>query len=225
VRADEARPAASLLKVPLVAALYAAAAAGEIELQSEVRRSELPTSTYPSVLAAFGDDHRFQLRELCKLALITSDNSVADHLLSVVGRRRVNDWLVGEDCQKTVLRVGFSDEELGNSGRRNESTAEESLSMLHLVSSHATYAELGCALENNLRNTRIPLRLPDETPVRHKTGTLLNVVNDVGVILGLHLDLGVAVLSDSEADSAEAGLEIGNMVAKIWAALGESVAW
>jgi len=225
VRADEVRPAASVLKVPLAAAAYAAAAAGELDLEQEVTRSELPESLYPSVLVAVAGGHRFRLGELCRLALITSDNASASHLLRLVGARRVNDWIAAQGCHKTCLEVGFSDEDLGKSARRNVSTAEESLKLVRLVATDERYADLGQALQNNLRSTRIPLRLPDRTPVRHKTGTLLGVVNDVGVIIGRRVDLAVAILSDGEMDGAKSSLEIGDFVGKVWGALGEEVAW
>ncbi len=71
-------------------------------------------------------------------------------------------------------------------------------------------AELRHVLVNNLRNTRISLRLDDEIQVMHKTGTLADVVNDVGVIRGPQVRVAVAYFCDGQADTARTSVEIGD---------------
>ena len=79
------------------------------------------------------------------------------------------------------------------------------------------------ALANSLRNTRIPLRLPDDARALHKTGTLAGVVNDAGVVFGQETDLALAFLCDNQEDGAATSIEIGDCVAQIRGAVGEAV--
>ena len=81
------------------------------------------------------------------------------------------------------------------------------------------------ALSNSLRNTRIPLRLPDGTRVAHKTGTLDGVVNDAGVVYGERTDLALAFLCEGQADPAATSIEIGDCVARLREAVGEDISF
>ncbi len=82
--------------------------------------------------------------------------------------------------------------------------------------------EIARALENNLRGTRIPLRLPDATRAPHKTGTLPGVVCDAGLVFGERSDLALAFLCDHQVDGPRTGVEIGDCVGEIRRALGEA---
>jgi beta-lactamase class A len=76
------RPAASLLKVPLVIAVYDHAQTGQQSLDDLVPRNRLGATAYSSILEAFDEDHAFSIKELCALTLITSDNPATDYLLN-----------------------------------------------------------------------------------------------------------------------------------------------
>jgi beta-lactamase class A len=216
VAADVSRPAASLLKVPLVSAVYAAGG-----LESTVTRSELGSTLFATVLAAFADDHRFSVRELCSLCLVTSDNLVAEYLLERVGIDAVNREAERLAGPGTRLEVGFGDAYLSRNGLVNVTTARESLRMMRILVGDQAYAEIVAALRNSIRNARIPLRLPN-VRVAAKSGTLVGVVNDVGVLFGEETDLAVAFLSEEQPDREATGLEIGECVAEIWQAIGDT---
>jgi beta-lactamase class A len=46
------------------------------------------------------------------------------------------------------------------------------LALLRQLYETECYQPIVQAMRNNLRNTRIPLRLPDTLPIAHKTGSL-----------------------------------------------------
>jgi beta-lactamase class A len=215
VRADIERPGASLLKLPLVAA----ALAGDVERR--VRVEELGRTEYASVLAALDPSRELSVRELCALCLVTSDNPVADHLLELVGIDAVNERAEALGCTGTRMEVGFSDDVLGPAGRANVTTAADAMILVRALADDPV---AGRAMLNSLHNLRIPLRLAEDVRVAHKTGTLLGVANDAGVIYGDSTDLAVAFLCDGEADTAWASIEIGDCVGEIWDALGERTA-
>jgi beta-lactamase class A len=216
-------PAASLVKVPLAMAIYERAAAGEFSLDDRIARRDLGQTAYPSILEVFSRGHVFALRELCGLMLATSDNSASQYLLERIGMRAVNAAAKRMGARSTRIVVGFLDELLGNEGRANVTTANDTVVMLKALASNPTYESLGFAMRNNLRNFRMPLRLPDTLPVAHKTGSLTGVAVDAGIAYGRDIDLAVAFLSDHQPDTARTGLSIGNCMGHLWRALGEDV--
>ena len=220
VRADRVRPGASLLKLPLVGAVLDSVESGRLDGSSRVRVGDLPHTALRSVLAAFDADHELALRELCALCLVTSDNAIAQRLVQLVGADAVNRQAASLGCARTRLAVGFDDSHLGDAGRANVTTAREARTLVTALVRER--GEIARALENNLRGTRIPLRLPDATRAPHKTGTLPGVVCDAGLVFGERSDLAVAFLCEHQADGPRTGVEIGDCVGEVRRALGEA---
>jgi beta-lactamase class A len=209
------RPAASLLKVPLAMAAYDAAERGELDLDARVSRRVLGSTPYSSVLAVLDEDHRFTIRELCGVFLSTSDNPAAEYVLGLVGRAAVNAVLTALGCEGSELRVGFAVDDIGAAGRVNVTTAFDMLRVFQDVAANASRSEMRGALENNLRNSRLPLRLADEARVAHKTGSLEGVVNDVGILPAAHGEIIVAILCDAEPDEPRASVAIGDLASAL----------
>jgi beta-lactamase class A len=223
VRAEVVRPGASLLKLAVVLALEEAHADGALDAERTVAVQDLPLTRFPTILRVLQPDHRLTLRELGGVALATSDNPAADHLLRVVGPDRVARLLTACGCRDTRLEVGFADAELGAAGRRNVTTADDQARLLRRVHGEPAWRGVVTALASSMRNTRLPLLLPDDLVVAHKTGTLLGVTNDAGILYGEAVDLVIAVLTDGQADPPRTNLAIGELARDAWAALGEPV--
>lgn len=218
-------PAASLVKLPLAVAIYEQAAAGKLSLDERVRHAALGSTVYPSILKVFSEDHSFTLKELCGLMLATSDNPTSQYLLGRVGAHCVNAEARRLGARSTRIVVGFLDEFLGVKGRANTTTADDVLSMLKMIAASPSSQDLRVALQNNMRNFRMPLRLPDTLPVAHKTGSLKGVAVDAGICYGRNVDLAVSFLSDHQSDTARTSVSIGDCMGRIWRSLGEDVDW
>ena len=220
-RADEIRPAASLLKLSLVAAVHDAAERGKVDLRRRISRSALPRTAEESVLDALEPEHELSIGELCSLSLVTSDNPAADYLLRVIGKEAVNGLLRDLGLEHTRLRAGFGDEEISAAGRASTTTAREALVLVRRLVGERP--RIGAVLEGNLRKGRIPLRLPEGTRALNKTGTLLGVVNDAGIVYGDETDVAFAFLSEHQADPPRTEIAIGDCVAQVRLAVGEPV--
>ena len=215
VAADAVRPAASFLKLLPALALYDAAARGELDLDSTVPRRELGGTAYPSILEAFEGGRPLALREVCAFSLMTSDNPAAEYLRTLVGPDRIRQICGNLRLSRTAMIVGFTDQELGAVGRHNVSTAREALRIIEHIDSSPRLGELRRFLVNNQRNTRIPVRLEDEIPVMHKTGSLATVVNDVGVIHLPRARIALAYFCANETDTALASIAIGDSALRV----------
>ncbi len=201
VRGDVPRPAASVMKVPLLMAVYRDAARGRIDLARSVAVESLSKTRYVSILAAFDAGRTLSLREVSRLAVITSDNPATVQLQSLTDFAAVNDLLAELGCSAECrMAAGFAEDELGPKNRVNVLTTDACIRIWTALKDDPIYGDLMIALKNNLRNQRIPALLPDEVAVFHKTGSLDGVVNDVGILQDDRVCFGLAFLTDAQSD-------------------------
>jgi beta-lactamase class A len=223
IRGSEPRAAASVMKVPLLMAIYQRARRGELDLARTVPVETFGTTRYVSVLAAFDAGHALSLREVCRLALITSDNPLVVHLQSLVDFAAVNRLLAEIGCGAPCrMAAGFTDPELGPANRVNILTADAAAHLFAVLRSDPTYADLMTGLKNNLRNNRMPALLPDEAAVFHKTGSLDGVANDVGIVQDDKVDFTLAFLTDRQGDPAQTSNDIAACTLRVYEALAKA---
>ena len=203
VNGDVARPVASIAKVAVIMGLYDLAGAGHLTLNEMVDVSALSETRYVSIMRAFDKGRALSLRELAAIALITSDNPVAVLLQDRVGGGAIDSVLARAGCSHdAAITVGFREHELGPVNRANLMTARDVLALFRMLASDRSYGDIVTALENNLRNNRIPARLPDEAVIAHKTGSLEGVVNDAGIVRYGYDSFCVVFLTDGQPDPA-----------------------
>jgi len=203
VNADLARPAASVIKVATVMALFDLALEGRADLSESVLVAALGETRYCSILKAFDRDRALSLREVAALSLITSDNPATVFVMSRVSMQDTSRVLSAAGCSAyATCKVGFSEAELGPANRANRLTAADAVRLLQHLRRTARYAPIVTFLENNLRNARIPALLPDDVVIAHKTGSLEGVVNDAGIVSRSGASFIVAFLSDGQSDHA-----------------------
>ncbi|MGI9425753.1 MAG: serine hydrolase [Hyphomicrobiaceae bacterium] len=200
-RGNVPRPAASVIKVATVMALFDAAEGGNVDLAEQVPLRSLGATRYCSILKAFDGDRALSLREIAALSLITSDNPATVHVLGRLSFADVETVLRDSGCSNAArITVGFGELELGPANRANQMTALDALKLFRRLQSEPRYRPIVTFLENNLRNARIPALLPDDAVIAHKTGSLDGVVNDVGVVSRAGQAFDVAFLCDRQAD-------------------------
>jgi beta-lactamase class A len=210
MNAETQRPAASVMKVPLVMALYDKAHEGDVDLDARVPLLSLGRTRYASILAAFDADRRFSVRELAALSLIVSDNPATVHIQTLVTFDEVNSLLKRCGCSRDArMAAGFSEVELGAANRVNQLSALDAIKIFDVLHSQPRYAPIVKVLENNLRNNRIPALLPDDVVVTHKTGSLLGVVNNIGRLSYADKSLTLAVLADGQRDAIATSRDTG----------------
>jgi Beta-lactamase class A len=216
---DVLRPAASVMKLPFAMALLRKAAAGGADLEETMAVQDFPPTRYVSILAGLTPEHRLSLREILRLALITSDNPMAVILQRHVHFDEVNDLLDGLGLYGCRMAAGFTEDELGPKNRVNLLTAEAAVTLLMEASANPLYRDVLTGLENNLRNNRIAANLPDSAVVAHKTGSLNGVVNDAGLVRDGAIAFAIAFLTDAQADPGRTTLDIAACTASVYAAL------
>ncbi len=214
------RPVASVMKVPLIIALYDAHEAGSINLHQKLKISDFPKTRYVSLLNAFSPETELMLSEIAALALITSDNPMIVVINDLVSFEDTNTVLKNCGCSDNAqMAAGFTEVELGPLNRANLLTSNDTMLILDHLLNHEKYRPIITAMENNLRNNRIPALLPDSAIIAHKTGSLEGVVNNVGIVKDENIHYSIAFLCDNESDSTLTSNEIAQCSLEIYNSL------
>ncbi len=158
--------------------------------------------------------------------ITVSDNGSANALVRLLGggdedagMAAVNDW---------CLRQGLTDTRqnrlmLADNGLQNYTSAADCARLLaaiyrgDCVSPEASREMLSLLLQQQV-NDRLPMGLPEGTPIAHKTGDLIGLCwADVGVIFSPGGDYVLCVISDGQASEDEAKSAAAELSRQIYA--------
>ena len=208
VAADEPRPAASLLKVPLALAVEAAFSTGRLAADTPVTVAELiaghagagPLHVLDRSLPLTGAD-------VLGLCLALSDRACATWLLAAVGLAAVRDAAAAAGCEATTMAAV---DDHPSAPLRGRTTARDALRLLAAATDEARYPLTANALRNTALNSRIPLGADDlDVRLAHKTGTLAGVANDVAILDCTGGTVSLAFLTEAQHDTLVSGYEMG----------------
>jgi len=219
-RADEQFPTASVIKVPILAALGAAVDAGDHRWTDVIALSPAETAAGSGVIQHL-TRRAYTLRDLATLMIIVSDNRATNAIIDLLGADRINAYCRAAGWPRTVLARRMMDFAARAQGRDNLSTPRETADLFvrllagTLLAPATTALVLDMLRAQQLRH-KLPAWLPAETPAAHKTGDMPGVSNDGGI---LFLDSGpviAAVYTDGLAAAPpgwDAIREIGRAIA------------
>ncbi len=195
-------PAASLIKLPLMAACYRLAGAGKIFLNERVLLSEAVGDGKEPFddLAHAPLGEYFTLRKLIDRMITESDNTATNTLLERIGFEPVRELLDAWGLKETKLERKMLDWESRRVGRENTTTAEDMLSFLLQLQRgddfpSAWKEEMWGLLTHQRDKTKMARRLP-HLDLAHKTGEIPNIRHDVGRIKATNSFL-LAVLTEN----------------------------
>lgn len=205
--ADRAFPAASVIKVPLVMALYADAADGRIDLAEEVATGDRIDGS--GVLRDMPDVAALSLRDLSSLTMVLSDNTATNRVIERFGLERVAARMAEWGIGATALRRKMYDFEAAKRGLENVATASDLVALLtRLVAGECRDRETSdailaimarCEDDRKLRRFLAP-----NTKVPSKSGTLDASHNDVAVFAGPSRTVVVAAFTSEVKDALAA---------------------
>jgi beta-lactamase class A len=186
-REDEPFPSASVIKLPMVMALYADAARGLIDLDERVAVGERVDGS--GVLRHMRDVDRLSLRDLATLSIIVSDNTATNLVIDRIGTDRVNERMREWGCTASRLGRKMYDFEAAKRGHENVMTARETAGLLVRLQrgeceDRATSDAVLAVLEQCQDRTMLRRYLSYGVKVAHKTGTLDESRNDAAIIPG-----------------------------------------
>ena len=192
-------PSASLVKVPIMAAVFAAEQEGKLALEDKLKLKRAHKSPGAGQLYRTRLGKKFAIGNLLERMVEQSDNTACNMLVDALGFGYINQKFVQFGLKSTDLRRGVMELKWRDAGIENYTTAEEMAFILEkiyrkeLVSPAASEAMLAIMKKQRV-NDRIPRSLPSLT-IAHKTGTLRDTASDCGIVFCPEGDFIVCVLT------------------------------
>jgi beta-lactamase class A len=135
---DREMPGASLIKVPILVALYQAAHDGKLQLDDRLTFREEHRTLGSGVLQRLSTGVELSVRDAATLMIIISDNAATNMCVDLVGIDAVNAQMQRNGLQHTRLfsRWGEPRTDWTDGRNHNVSTAGEMTRLLELIARH-----------------------------------------------------------------------------------------
>jgi beta-lactamase class A len=185
VNGDWNLPAASVIKVPVMVEVMRQASLGRFSLDREVTLTAQDIDCGSGALCDAGVGMTFSVRNLMRIMIDNSDNTATNMLIRLVGRENINDTMTGLGLTQTRLGDSIHVYERGIRSLRTSTNDMMRLLVMiagrRLVNEQASDLMLSI-LEEQRHNDLMPKPLPKGLIIAHKTGTLHDTLNDVGIV-------------------------------------------
>ncbi len=202
---DEQFPAASLVKVPIMAAVFQAVKEGTIDLKEKLVLRGSAKTLGSGILKTKPSGSVYTVEELVQIMITYSDNTATNLLIDRLGFDYLNAYFKELGLEETNLSRKMMDFRFRKKGVENFTTARDMALILERFyrSENMDHRARQCLafLSQQKINDRIPRRLPEGVTVAHKTGLERNVCHDVGIVYTEKGDFLICVLTKHTSTS------------------------
>jgi len=187
IREADAFLAASVIKLPLFAHILQRAAEGTLDMEQKLTVEDWEKMPSCGALNQFTGPVEADIRTLCRLMIVLSDNTATNKLFRLCGLEQCNTAFRKMGMEKTVVRRLLFDSEAASRGLENTICPREMGRLLEQLYRGTFVREAVCreALEVLLKQQidhKLDGRLCGRLPIAHKTGEDTNLSNDVGIV-------------------------------------------
>ena len=217
--ADRLFPSASLIKVPIMAAVFEKIKLGVITLDTQIKLTRRERVGGSGSLKWVRDGTSLSVMEIIYKMITESDNTATRMLIDYVGM----PYLAGAFKSLGLERTNITSEGMSLSSgrvlRENYTTAREMASLLERIyAGELVSGEFSEFMLDMLKRTKSRSRLRKGLPlgweIGHKTGLLRKACHDVGIVFSPRGDYVIAVLT-SEVPNYSSAKTFISKVAKL----------
>jgi beta-lactamase class A len=227
VRADETFFSASIIKVPVMVAVYRKVEQGDLSFSQEVELKEEDWAAGAGWLQWEEAGTKRTVGDLLLLMMTQSDNVATNALTRMVGgKEHVNDVAESLGAKDTLLYQKVSSERGAVPGIDNRTTARDMATMLQKIADDEAASEKSCEYMTELMLTNeldwwLDAGLPADVYAANKAGWLYQVYGDVGIVEHDGHRYTVAILSKHGSATVDEGaLLIEDLSRMAWEAQG-----
>jgi len=195
--AQASLPAASTIKVPVMVEVFRQMEAGSFTLDRKVTLEDGDRDDGWGDLANAPSGSRYTVRRLLWLMITESDNTAANMLIRLVGRQHVNATMRALGLDHTSLS-----DYIHSYGdiRSIRTTAADMVHLMALIAHGEIIDEWSCGemlqiMAGQQINTLLPEPLPRNVLIAHKTGSLRDTLNDIGIVYLSDEPYAIAVMT------------------------------
>lgn len=225
----ESLPAASTIKIPVMVEVFKQMEAGDLGLDTIVHLERRDKDYGWGDLADARLGTARSIKALLWAMITESDNTATNMLIRMVGRDRINATMRELGLHRTHLTDDIRSET--NSIRYALRTSPHDMVELldaiardRLVDSWSSKQMLAI-LTGQRHNSLLPMSLPKDVKIAHKTGSLHDTLNDVGIVFHDNEPYVIAVMT-TELPSLGVGRSFIHKVSRIaYDELGRFAAW
>ena len=187
INPNEVFESASLVKLPVMVEIYNQVDKDKIKPGMELTLRKSDKVGGSGVLKNKPAHSLWKVSKLVELMIVQSDNTATDMLINLAGMEDVEKTARSLGMKKTTLkRKIFAFHEI-DKGKDNYTTPNDMLILLKELNNgnkiKKEYREKMLEiLKNQKRNSMLPRNLPKGAKCAHKTGSLLGILHDVGII-------------------------------------------
>ena len=219
-------PAASTIKIPVMVEVFRQLGAGTFDLNTKLKLRRADKDWGFGDLADARVGSSYTVARLLSLMIDVSDNTATNMLIRLVGRQRINLTMADLGLSHTRL-TDF----IRSDGPIRWALRSSPADMVHLLGAMAkdqlvdewSSREMIGILRGQRHNGLLPEPLPPGTAIAHKTGTLHDTLNDVGIVYGDAQDPYVIAVMTTDLPTLDAGRRFIRGVSKMaYAALGKA---
>ena len=199
INADENFHAASTIKIPVMIELYKQQNEGLINLKDSILlvnefKSIVDGSLYSMDIGDDSDDLIYNkigtkqmLYDLMVPMITVSSNLATNVLIEIVDAKKVTQTMHDLGAEKIEVLRGVEDQKAYDLGLSNSATAKDLMIIMKAIADGSAGTKEDCeamlsVLKNQEWNDMIPLYLPENIKVAHKTGSITGVHHDAAIV-------------------------------------------
>jgi len=215
LHADDVMPTASLIKLAVMAEVYAQAKEGKVKLEDMLTLPKDEMVQGSGILTDhFSPGAQFSLRDAVRLMIVYSDNTATNMVLSKVGIKPVNERMANLGLKETRINAKvFKGSTTSVDPARTKqyglgsTTADEMLKLLELLhKGELVSAEASKAMLEHMKKCddkdKFPRFLPKGTTVAHKTGSVNSSRTDAGILYFKGGPVALVILTNDNEDKS-----------------------
>jgi beta-lactamase class A len=181
-------PQASAIKIPVLMEVYKQAGEGKFKLTDTRRIAAADMTPGSGILSELGDGTvQMDLRDLCVLMIVLSDNTATNLLIDLVGIANVNRMLESLGLKRTRLQRRMMDMGAGQHGHENLATPAEAARIMELLFRGEFISRAVCdeilAILKKPKQTGLSAGLPAGVEVAGKPGSIAGVKTEWAIVL------------------------------------------
>ncbi|MGV8814945.1 MAG: serine hydrolase [Gelidibacter sp.] len=199
INVDEKFHAASTMKVPVMIELFKQASEGKINLNDSIVlknefKSIMDGSLYSMDINDDSDDIIYKqigtkvtLKDLMHSMVTISSNLATNVLIELVDAKNTTATMRDLGAKHIEVLRGVEDQKAFDLGLSNSTTARDLMMIMEAIANKTAGNQKDCdamlaILKDQQHNDMIPVYLPKEVIVAHKTGSITGVHHDAGII-------------------------------------------
>ncbi|MBU2103093.1 MAG: serine hydrolase [Candidatus Omnitrophota bacterium] len=208
-REHERFPAASLIKVPILAVAFKAVSENKIKLSQSVVIERGDITGGSGILKSKKPPITLTFEELLEIMIAHSDNTATNKVITILGYKYINRSFRALGLGHTTIERKMMDFSRRKNGVENYTCAADIVLLFKRIYDkkfiNTDFSVLALEfLKKQKVNDRIPLYLPGSLDIAHKTGLERGVVHDAGIVFTSNGDYLICVMTRRVRDSTYA---------------------